>query len=694
MATDPASNAKVDAHIDANGDAEACELDRAIFEYHSALDRGERPRPADWIARYPLLASGLQAYFDDLACVSLFDFAANPLDDLRSGAVLGDYELLERVGRGGQGSVWKARLSNAHEIVAALKTMHGPAQDDAQAVERFRNDARSLARMTHPNIVRVSYVGATAGRWYLVMELVEGGSLADHLESLRGDIPRAAAIVEKVARAIHHAHTRADGVIHLDLKPGNILLTADGEPKVTDFGLAIRGEHSRHRAVNDELGKSLPDTVEERSASFARAGIVGTLAYMSPEMAAGRWEDVSTLSDVYGLGAVLYALLTGRPPIANSPPSETLTRAIAGEITPPRLVDRRVDRELNAVCLKCLARDPAKRYGSADALANDLHRWRERRATLAGGRPSAWREARFWARRHPGRLAAAMLLTTVLAFLAVRSSFLERRRENADAARQLAGQLDRELRMIRGFTARLAENDALRAALRPNRDSVTARDRRRAAQAVLDNIDLRILFDLAGGNPLVNVLVLDPDGHELADTATKSHDLLPHSFAVRDYVRAFRDRQLPPSHVHVARTFHSIKDGRHKIAVSTRVWDSGGVHLGFVVANFPIGCQLLGFDLRKESGQVAVLCPRDASDPARHQAEPSSAPWSYAIVISRDYAVDRVERPIELAIPELARFQHDRQSVHIAAWTPDGRIADFHRVGDSDLLVMSRRPWP
>ncbi|MFM7074403.1 MAG: serine/threonine-protein kinase, partial [Planctomycetota bacterium] len=263
-------------------DADSGALDRAIFEFHCAADRGERPRPEDWLARFPHIADGLKAYFDDLAGVSLFptDGSSTDFDSLRPGAVLGDYELLEPLGQGGQGSVWKARLRHAFEIVAAIKTMHGPALDDAAAVERFRNDARSLARMTHPNIVRTSYVGQVAGRWYIVMELVEGGTLSDHLEDLRGDLRRTVAIMEKVARAIHHAHTRADGVIHLDLKPGNILLTADGEPKVADFGLAIRGERANYRDDPQDGPLVLCQTAEEqRSATFARAGIVGTLAY-------------------------------------------------------------------------------------------------------------------------------------------------------------------------------------------------------------------------------------------------------------------------------------------------------------------------------------------------------------------------------------------------------------------------------
>ena len=671
-------------------------LDRVIFDFHCAVDRGERPRQADWLARYPHLESGLRSYFDDLDGISFLPLAARASDGLQPGAVLGDYELLERLGQGGQGSVWKARLRTAREIVAAIKTMHGPSRDDAAAVERFRNDARSLARMTHPHIVRTSYIGEVDGRWYIVMELVEGGSLADHLDALRGDLRQVAAMMEKIARAIHHAHTRADGVIHLDLKPANILLTADGEPKVTDFGLAIRGERSRRNEPPGGDTSAVPETSEERSATFARAGIVGTLPYLSPEMAAGRWDEVSTLSDIYGLGAVLYALLTGKPPIPSSTPSETLERIVAGDITPPRQWNRSVDRELNAVCLKCLAREPARRYGSADAVANDLRRWLERRATLAGGRPSPLREARFWARRHPGTLVIAVAFLIAIIGLAVYQSLETSRRENAIKAAQLARQLDRELGMIRTFTSRLADNESLRLALRQSRETAAPRARQDAIQAQLDRIDTRLLFDVAGGDPLANVLVLDPNGIELADTASHGRTLLPHSFAVRDYVRAFEDRRLPTSHVHVARAFHSIKDRRQKIAVSTRVWDTTGELLGFVVANFTTGHRLLGFDLCDETEDVAVLCPCDTSDPARSSAEPPTAPWSYAVVISRDYGEALTDKLVPIEAPELSRFQREPELPRLAFGPSGGQLVDFHRVGATDLLVVSRRPapWP
>ena len=189
------------------------------------------------------------------------------------------------------------------------------AEQDTDSVRRLREDAKAIARMKHPNIIKVHFFGQDRGRWYFAMELMEGGTVARRLEQYAAD-PRAAAIlIEKVARAIHHAHTRNPGVLHLDLKPGNILLDSEGEPRVTDFGLSARmeslGAFLGTSPSNDPpRGSSpAPPTLGEISVAMSTVGMVGTVPYMSPEMAQGRTSDISTASDVYGLGAILYAML-------------------------------------------------------------------------------------------------------------------------------------------------------------------------------------------------------------------------------------------------------------------------------------------------------------------------------------------------------------------------------------------------
>ncbi len=464
--------------------SETCEADDrevlvnlAIYDYHAAMDRGESPDPNEWAARNPEIAAELQAYFEDLAGLDLCRPPARsgapgstapwrepssdepiPLaPDFQPGDVLGDYVLLEELGEGGQGVVWKARPQHAREIVVALKTLPGPTSSDAGSVHRLRADARAIARMKHPNIIQTSYFGEDRGRWFFVMELMEGGTVADRLESYRADPRSAAVLMEKIARAIHHAHTRNPGVLHLDLKPRNILLAADGEPKVTDFGLSVRFETidlSEEGPTSGRAGDS--NATDDVSATFARAGIVGTFPYISPEVAGGRWSEITTSSDVYGLGAILYTMLTGRAPFRGRDSNETLALVVKGELTDPREPNRRVDRELNAICLKSLDRDPNRRYGSADAFANDLRRWLHRRPTLAGGKPSVARELRFWMRRHPLGIALAAVTTASLWLAGIVVSVGELRAQNAREAERLARQVDRELRLIRRATQILA----------------------------------------------------------------------------------------------------------------------------------------------------------------------------------------------------------------------------------------------
>jgi serine/threonine protein kinase len=294
-----------------------------IYDFHEAIERGESPDPAEWVARYPEIAPELNAYFNDLAWLGLVRPSArgavlsttapwpqqgaygpqsrSQIVDLQPGDLLGDYVLLEKLGEGGQGIVWKAHPRRQRDIMVALKTLRSPAMSDPRAVHQLHTDAGTIARMKHAHIIRTSYLGEDRGRWFFTMELMDG-TVADRLESYKGDPRSAAVLMEKIARAIHHAHTRNPSVIHLDLKPGNILLTADGEPKVTDFGLAVRVETIDRSGLGAESKRSGgADAADDVWTTLARAGIVGTIPFMSPEMAAGRWSDVSTASDVYGL---------------------------------------------------------------------------------------------------------------------------------------------------------------------------------------------------------------------------------------------------------------------------------------------------------------------------------------------------------------------------------------------------------
>jgi hypothetical protein len=686
----------------------------AIYDYHEAVDQGESPDPAGWAARYPEIASELAAYFDDLARLDLLHapvvvdllgsavppgetVAAGtdsrpPTANLAPGDVLGDYVLLGELGRGGQGVVWKARPRDSCDILVALKTLRGPDAGDPASLHRLRAGVRAIARMKHEHIIRTFYFGADRGRWFFVMELMDGGTVGDRLDAYQNDPRSVAVLMEKVARAVHHAHTRNPGVIHLDLKPANILLTAEGEPKVADFELSVRLETIAF--LEQHSATTRPVDPDEPSATFARAGIVGTLPYMSPEMAEGRWPDISTASDVYGLGAVLYEMLTGRPPFRGANARETRALVIGGGLRKPRELNRKVDRELNAVCLKCLDRDPGKRYGSADALANDLRRWLERRPTLVGGKPSVAREARFWVRRHPYTVALAIVIAFGLWVAGLAASVAGLRAENSREAQHLANQVNRELSLVRRATHFLAGDPRLRAAF-SSPPSGEGEDRRQAIESFLKTaVERENLFELTGVNPLINVFVLSPDGVLLADTLPDERSL-GKRFTVRDYYRAFFDAAHPraPHEVYIARSFLSVKDDRYKIAVSTRVWGDHDELLGILVANLTIGPKLIDVDLRQEPVDAAILCPMDRSDP-NHGVDDQGPHWPYIAVLDRRYAGVQSDRPAIAEVDRVPDFQSDSALDHATAGPWGGRLVDYCRVGRTHLVVVRRRPCP
>jgi ABC-type amino acid transport substrate-binding protein len=290
-----------------------------------------------------------------------------------------------------------------------------PLPDFPLPPEQFIREPQKIARLRHPNIVRVYKVGEHNGRPFFTMDFVKGPSLDKRLGDFVRDPRAAAALMVKVARAVEHAHQQ--NIVHRDLKPGNILLDHDQEPLVTDFGLATE-------AVLPDCSGS--DTVAGRdSASRSFQGIKGTISFMSPEQAAPP-REVTRLSDVYGLGAVLYALLTGRPPYQDDQLLKLLEKVRDSECKPepPRTQNPLVDHDLEAICLKCLEKDPARRYDRAEELAKDLERW------LAGAETNARPWGRVeklvrWFRRNPGlaRLSAAagIVLVAVVALLAMAS---------------------------------------------------------------------------------------------------------------------------------------------------------------------------------------------------------------------------------------------------------------------------------
>src|SRR5438445_5863069 len=265
---------------------------------------------------------------------------------------LGDYELLEEVGRGGQGVVFRARQKSLNRIVA-LKVISLGQWASKVHLKRFRLEAEAAARLEHPGIVPIHEVGERDGSCDFSMQFVEGGQLDE--VARREPMPprRGAELIAQVARTVHYAHEH--GILHRDIKPGNILLDKNGEPHLTDFGLAR--------------------LVETESTVTRTNEVLGTPSYMAPEQAVGETKKLTSATDVYGLGAVLYQLLTGQPPFAGGTTYETIRLLLDKEPRRPRLLNPKVDRDLSAICLKCLVKEPARRYSSALALAEDLERW-------------------------------------------------------------------------------------------------------------------------------------------------------------------------------------------------------------------------------------------------------------------------------------------------------------------------------
>jgi serine/threonine protein kinase len=304
----------------------------------------------------------------------------------------GDYELLEEIGLGGQGVVYRAHQKSLNRTVA-LKVI-GLAHWATEAhVKRFRLEAEAAAGLNHPCIVPIYEVGERDGACYFSMGLVEGGQLDAVAKREPMPIRHAAELMAKLARTVHYAHEH--GILHRDIKPGNILLDAKGEPHLTDFGLA--------RLVETE--STVTRTME----------VLGTPSYMAPEQAVGNNAGVTGATDIYGLGAVLYQLLTGHPPFAGGTTYETVRLVLDTEPRQPRLLNPKVDRELATICLKCLDKDPQRRYSSALVLAEDLERWLKHEPIRAR-RTGIFTRGRKWVRRNPSSsLLAASLIALAAA---------------------------------------------------------------------------------------------------------------------------------------------------------------------------------------------------------------------------------------------------------------------------------------
>jgi WD40 repeat protein/tetratricopeptide (TPR) repeat protein/tRNA A-37 threonylcarbamoyl transferase component Bud32 len=312
------------------------------------------------------------------------DWAAGPAD-----RCFGDYDVLEELGRGAFGVVYKARQVNLNRIVALKRILAGAHAGPADRA-LFRAEAQAAARLQHPNIAQVFEVGEYEGKPFFSLEFCGGGSLDKKLNGTPLPPKEAARLLETLARAVYAAHQNK--IVHRDLKPANVLLAADGTPKITDFGLAKR---------LDEVGQSQSGAIK------------GTPSYMAPEQAEGKSKEIGPSADVYALGAILYECLTGRPPFKAATALDTLVQVVRDEPVPPRQLQSKTPRDLETICLKCLHKEPARRYSSAQELAEDMRRFEAGEPIKARPVSAAERVWR-WCKRNPAPAAAlATVLTTV-----------------------------------------------------------------------------------------------------------------------------------------------------------------------------------------------------------------------------------------------------------------------------------------
>jgi tRNA A-37 threonylcarbamoyl transferase component Bud32 len=369
---------------------------------------------------------------------------------------LGDYVILQVLGRGGMGIVFQAREQKLNRVVALKMILTGEHAGDHE-VARFRTEAEAIARLQHPNIVQVFEVGEHRGKSFLSLEYCAGGSLEKKLRGQPLPPGQAAQLVETLARAMQAAHEHQ--IIHRDLKPANILLSAEGTPKITDFGLAKK--------------------LDQESGQTQSGAVMGTPSYMAPEQARGDAGRAGPPADIYALGAILYDCLTGRPPFKGDSTWDTINQVIHNDPVPPRRLQPRVPRDVETICLKCLQKEPARRYGSALALAEDLRRFQfgePVHARRVGRAARLWR----WCRRNPvvAALSAAVLLSLLVGAGVAAYFALERNRSAADLSTTLQVQglwdgLENDLRLpaeqwapehIALVKSRLQELDALDAA--------------------------------------------------------------------------------------------------------------------------------------------------------------------------------------------------------------------------------------
>jgi serine/threonine-protein kinase len=522
------------------------------------------------------------------------------------------FETIELLGQGGMGTVWKARQKDLPRTVA-LKVLNAGKLARASELKRFKIEASAAAKLQHPSLVPIYEVGEEQGCCYFTMEYVEGQTLAQMLRGTPLEPRRAAELLLAMAEAIHYAHSR--GVLHRDLKPGNVIVDAAGRPRIMDFGLA------------KEL--YLESSVTESNA------VVGTPSYMSPEQAEGKTAEIAPKSDVYSLGAVLYEMITGRPPFRAHNLSETLRQVIADAPALPRSVNPKVPRDLETICLKCLQKEPGRRYYSAQDLADELGRFLRRepiRARPIGMPARAWRILR----RNPVVAGSMGGIATLLLLMAVAAVFA---RQSLVSANGLLAQTTAEMLQLQLERFATLLQDVARS---PALIDATQRGDKPAVKALLSSTHQKVKssqeLKWLGSEPFENWNVCNLRGELIARTGINS-DEQRSGFSDRDYFKGALEESNSakgrPRHVHFSKIHFSRFDPYHKFGISAAIVaeeEGRRKPVGVLAAMFTPRSSASLNDIHRK---IALIGPSDPSDLA---TAPANSTFAYYFVLHPAFA--------------------------------------------------------
>jgi choice-of-anchor C domain-containing protein len=718
-------------------------LAEALLAYHKAVEAGRRPDRAEFLRCHPDLANALEPFLsagqevgallsplqevmgsasladsrqtlDQHANGTPVDLLATPPDNLphtqlvagaptangerfrrmpsRAGAPaphISGYELLGELGRGGMGVVYKARHLSLNRLVALKMILAGSHAGEFDRV-RFHAEAEVVAHLHHLHIVQVFEIGDVDGLPYLSLEYVDGGNLAEKLDGSPQPPRTAAALIESVARAVHYAHCQ--GIVHRDLKPANVLLSADGTPKIADFGLAKRGD-------SGEAGANLTQT----------GAVIGTPSYMAPEQAQGK-KSVGPAADTYALGAILYEVLTGRPPFKALTRQDTLMQAIADDPVPPRRLQPKLPRDLNTICLKCLEKEPHKRYPSAEALADDLARFQEDRPIIA--RPVSWREHAWrWCRRNPvvaGLLTAGVagVLVAGLLLYQERSQTLTHLARAEKAEQERTEQLWKSYRDqadARRFSRQAGQRfdglDALAKAARIARSlklgDEVFEDLRRKAIGCLVRPDLRLDRKLPGWSAGMRELAIDDAFEQYAGRYK------PGVISIRQIADGTESFRLPGEGY--GTSMHFSPDGRYFAACSAdgpgaTVWDLGRQER---IIHVPAGLATPAVSFSPDSQRVVVglsdhgFAVYDLATGRLERRWPGSVAGCGAIVFhpdGRQFAAFCGANGFQIWSADKAQLLCDLRQpgkvVNTGAWCADGRVLAVTNHGEESRIYL------